>query len=458
MFTSIILGAGKSTRMKANKSKLLFNIAGKPVINHIISSLKTAKAKSNLCVINNNSPELKKLLDEEKVDYTYQSVLDGTAGAVKSALKKKHPFSSKILILCGDVPFITSASIKKLITKLKTADAVVGTIELDSPKGYGRIVRINNRFDCIVEDKETTAEQRLIREVNTGIIAIHEKILRKYIGQIKNNNQKKEYYLTDIIKILTANNKKVSTFKFKNELEVKGVNSKVDLVNLERQYLREKAEELLESGTLIRDPSKTDIRGQLRVSSNVEIDINCVFEDSVSIGENSTIGHNCYLNRCKIGRNVFIKPNTIIFGATIGDNSTVGPFARIRPGTTIKSYCNIGNFVEIKNSLIKENTKINHLSYVGDATIGKNVNIGAGAITCNYDGVNKHKTIVKDNSFIGSGSMLVAPVIIGKGSFIAAGSTITKDTSGSGHLTIARSKQMTIRNWKNRTTQKVKRK
>ncbi len=458
MFTSIILGAGKSTRMKANKSKLLFNIAGKPVINHIISSLKAAKAKSNLCVINNKSPELKKLLDDERVDYAYQSVLDGTAGAVKSALKKKHPFSSKILILCGDVPFITSASIKKLITKLKTADAVVGTIELESPKGYGRIVRINNRFDCIVEDKETTPEQRLIREVNTGIIAIHEKILRKYIGQIKNNNQKKEYYLTDIIKILTANDKKVSTFKFKNELEVKGVNSKVDLVNLERQYLREKAEELLESGTLIRDPSKTDIRGQLRVSSNVEIDINCVFEDSVSIGENSTIGHNCYLNRCKIGRNVFIKPNTIIFGATIGDNSTVGPFARIRPGTTIKSYCNIGNFVEIKNSLIKENTKINHLSYVGDATIGKNVNIGAGAITCNYDGVNKHKTIVKDNSFIGSGSMLVAPVIIGKGSFIAAGSTITKDTSGSGHLTIARSKQMTIRNWKNRTTQKVKRK
>ena len=458
MFTSIILGAGKSTRMKANKSKLLFNIAGKPVINHIISSLKAAKAKSNLCVINNKSPELKKLLDDERVDYTYQSILDGTAGAVKSALKKNHPFSSKILILCGDVPFISSASIKKLIAKLKTADAVVGTIELESPKGYGRIIRINNRFDCIVEDKETTPEQRLIREVNTGIIAIHEKVLRKYIGQIKNNNQKKEYYLTDIIKILTANHKKVSTFKFNSELEVKGVNSKVDLVNLERQYLREKAEELLESGTLIRDPSKTDIRGQLRVSSNVEIDINCVFEDSVSIGENSTIGHNCYLNRCKIGKNVFIKPNTIIFGATIGDNSTVGPFARIRPGTTIKPHCNIGNFVEIKNSLIKENTKINHLSYVGDATIGKNVNIGAGAITCNYDGVNKHKTIVKDNSFIGSGSMLVAPVIIGQGSFIAAGSTITKDTSGSGHLTIARSKQMTIRNWKNRTTQKVKRK
>ena len=250
----------------------------------------------------------------------------------------------------------------------------------------------------------------------------------------------------------------MTTFKFSNELEVRGVNSKVDLVNLEQQYLRHKAEQLLEKGTLIRDPSKTDIRGKLTVSKNVEIDINCVFEDDVSIGENSSIGYNCLLNRCKIGKNVNIKPNTIIFGATIGDNSTVGPFARIRPGTVIKKSCNIGNFVEIKNSTIGDGTKINHLSYVGDATLGKEVNIGAGAITCNYDGVNKHKTIVRDNSFIGSGSMLVAPVIIGKGSFIAAGSTITKDTSGSGHLTIARSKQMTIRNWTNRANRKTKKK
>jgi bifunctional UDP-N-acetylglucosamine pyrophosphorylase/glucosamine-1-phosphate N-acetyltransferase len=282
--------------------------------------------------------------------------------------------------------------------------------------------------------------------------------LREYISQIKNNNQKKEYYLTDIIKILIDNNKKVSTFKFTDELEVTGVNSKIDLVNLEQQYLRQKAENLLESGTLIRDPARTDIRGNLRVSKNVEIDINCVFEDDVSIGENSIIGHNCFLNRCKIGKNVYIKPNTIIFGATIGDNCTVGPFARIRPGTKILESCNIGNFVEIKNSLIGQGTKVNHLSYVGDATLGKNVNIGAGAITCNYDGVNKHKTIVKDNSFIGSGSMLVAPVIIGQGSFIAAGSTITKDTAGSGHLTIARSKQMTIRNWKSRTNKVAKKK
>ena len=458
MFTSVILGAGKSTRMKANKSKLLFNIAGKPVINHIIESLKDAKSKNNICVINKNSLGLKKILDEEKVDYVYQTVLNGTAGAVKAALKKKSAPSAKLLILCGDIPFIKSSSIKKIINKLKNFDAVVGTVELDSPSGYGRIIRQNNKFQSIVEEKETSQDQRQIREVNTGIIAINEKLLRAYISQITNNNVKKEYYLTDIIKLLVDNNKKVTTHKFSNNLEVTGVNSKTDLVRLEQQYLRKKAEDLLENGTLIRDPARTDIRGNLRVSKNVEIDINCVFEDDVSIGENSTIGHNCFLNRCKIGKNVFIKPNTIIFGASIGDGSTIGPFARIRPGTKIKSNCNIGNFVEIKNSIVGDGTKVNHLSYIGDANLGSNVNIGAGTITCNYDGVNKHKTIIKDNSFIGSGSMLVAPVIIGQGSFIAAGSTITKDTSGSGHLTIARSKQMTIKNWKTRTTKNSKKK
>ncbi len=358
MFISVILGAGKSTRMKANKSKLLFNIAGKPVINHIISSLKDAKAKNNLCVINKDSSDLKKILDQEKVSYVYQSVLNGTAGAVKAALMKKPVSNSKLLILCGDIPFITSSSIKKIINKLKKFDAVVGTVELENPRGYGRIIRYQNKFQSIVEEKETSQEQRQIREVNTGIIGINEKVLRKYITKIKNNNHKKEYYLTDIVKILIDNNMKVTTHKFSNNLEVTGVNSKIDLVNLEQQYLRNKAEDLLESGTLIRDPARTDIRGNLRVSKNVEIDINCVFEDEVTIGENSTIGHNCFLNRCKIGKNVFIKPNTIIFGASVGDGSTIGPFARIRPGTKIKSNCNIGNFVEIKNSIIGDGTKI----------------------------------------------------------------------------------------------------
>ncbi len=457
MFTSIILGAGRSTRMKANKSKLLFDIAGKPVINHIISSLKAAQTKKIICVINKNSSEIKKVLEAENVSSAVQRVINGTAGAVKAALATKISTNHNLLLLCGDIPFISSKSISKLVGKLSKADAVVGTVELDSPKGYGRIIRFKNKLTAIVEEKDTTLDQRQLKEVNTGIIAIKEKLLRKYITLIKNNNVKKEYYLTDIIKILIEEGHKVVTHKFDNEIEVTGVNSKVDLVRLERKFLQKKAESLLESGTLIRDPSRTYIRGNLKVKSNVEIDINCVFEDDVTIGENTTIGHNCFLNRCKIGKNVFIKPNTIVFGATIGDNCTVGPFARIRPGTKIKSSCNIGNFVEIKNSIIGEFTKVNHLSYIGDATLGKNINIGAGAITCNYDGINKHKTIIKDNSFIGSGSMLVAPVIIGAGSFIAAGSTITKDTDGAGDLTIARSKQMTIRNWKARTKQPKKR-
>ena len=290
----------------------------------------------------------------------------------------------------------------------------------------------------------------MIREVNTGVISIKNSVFKKHITEIKNNNAKKEYYLTDIIKILIDKDYKVNTNKFIDDLEVTGVNSKVDLVNLEKKYLLRKAERLLENGTLVRDPSKTEIRGDLRVKSNVEIDINCVFEDSVSIGDNTKIGHNCYFNRCRIGSNVHVKPNTIIFGSTIGNRCIVGPYARIRPGSILKNEVHVGNFVEVKNSSIGERTKVNHLSYIGDAKLGSDINIGAGTITCNYDGDKKHKTSIESNSFIGSGTRLVAPVKIAKGSYIAAGSTVTKDTPGGGSLTIARSKQVSIPKWRDR--------
>ena len=231
-----------------------------------------------------------------------------------------------------------------------------------------------------------------------------------------------------------------------------GINSKKDLVDLERKLLIKKANDLLNKGVLIRDVMRTDIKGDLKVQKDVEIDINCIFEDKVSIGSNTTIGHNCYLNRCKIGKNVHIKPNTIIFGATIGDNCIVGPYARIRPGTILKNDAQVGNFVEVKNSIIGNRTKINHLSYIGDAELGADINVGAGCITCNYDGEKKHKTIIEANSFIGSGTRLVAPVKVGKGSYIAAGSTVTKDTPGGGSLTIARSKQVSIPKWKSKAT------
>ena len=450
MFTTIILGAGKSTRMKADKSKLLFDIAGKPIITHIIDAVRKANCKEIICVVNKDSKELISLLKENKVNVAFQKNSNGTAGAAEAGSKIASSKNSKFLILCGDAPFISESSIKKMITKISKADACVGTVELDKPRGYGRILRKNNKISEIVEERDTTVEQRLIREVNTGVISIRKSIFTKFITQIKNNNAKKEYYLTDIIKILINKSYNVNTYKFNDELEVTGVNSKVDLVNLERKYLLKKAEKLLESGTLVRDPTKTDIRGELKVKKNVEIDINCVFEDQVTIGQNTRIGHNCYFNRCNIGSNVHIKPNTIVFGSSIGDNCIVGPYARIRPGTKLKNDVQVGNFVEVKNSVIGEGTKINHLSYIGDAKLGSDINIGAGTITCNYDGQKKHITSIESDSFIGSGTRLVAPVKVAKGSYIAAGSTVTRDTPGGGSLTIARSKQVSIPKWRTR--------
>ena len=339
-----------------------------------------------------------------------------------------------------------------MVSKLDNSDLCLGTYIQENPAGYGRIIRDNKKIVEIIEEKDASSKIKKVNEINTGIICINEGVLRKFIGKIKNNNKQKEYYLTDIIKLLSDNNYKISSYTIKNGLETMGINSKKDLVDLERKLLIKKANDLLNKGVLIRDVMRTDIKGDLKVQKDVEIDINCIFEDKVTIGSNTTIGHNCYLNRCKIGKNVHIKPNTIIFGATIGDNCIVGPYARIRPGTVLKNDAQVGNFVEVKNSTIGSRTKINHLSYIGDAELGADINVGAGTITCNYDGEKKYKTIIEANSFIGSGTRLVAPVKIGKGSYIAAGSTVTKDTPGGGSLTIARSKQISIPRWKSKAT------
>ncbi|SVC98290.1 uncharacterized protein METZ01_LOCUS351144, partial [marine metagenome] len=314
--------------------------------------------------------------------------------------------NNKILILCGDVPFISSKSLKEIIKKTNDNDICLGTTLLENPGGYGRIVRQNNNIIKIVEEKDASNKIKKINEVNTGILCIKEGVLRKYIQKIKNNNKQKEYYLTDLVSLLSESRQKITSFNISNELETMGINSKKDLVNLERKILIKKATRLLDKGVLIRDVLRTDIKGNLKVQKDVEIDINCIFEDNVSIGENTTIGHNCYLNRCKIGKNVNIKPNTIIFGATVGDNCIVGPYARIRPGTILKNHSNIGNFVEVKNSTIGNRTRVNHLSYIGDSILGNDINIGAGTITCNFDGENKYQTIIESNSFIGSGTRL----------------------------------------------------
>ena len=450
--TTIILAAGKSTRMLSLKSKILFKISAEPIIQHVYNAARKIKSNSIVCVLSNPPEELTKLIKENNIKSVLQKNPSGTADAVKSALKKiPSKRNNNILILCGDVPFISSQSLNIMIKKLSQSDICLGTFNQANPKGYGRVIRDGNKVIKIVEEKDASEKIKKVTEINTGIICIKEHVLRKYIGKINNNNKQKEFYLTDLIALLSDNNHKISTYSIKDELETMGINSKKDLVDLERKLLVKKATNLLNKGALIRDVQRTDIKGDLKVQKDVDIDINCIFEDKVTIGSNSTIGHNCYLNRCKIGKNVHIKPNTIIFGATIGDNCIVGPYARIRPGAVLKNNSQVGNFVEVKNSTIGSGTKINHLSYIGDATLGSNINVGAGCITCNYDGENKYKTVIESNSFIGSGTRLVAPVTVAKGSYIAAGSTVTKDTPGGGSLTIARSKQVSIPKWKNKT-------
>jgi len=449
--TTIILAAGKSTRMNSLKSKLSFKILGKPIIEHVVKIGCQISSKKIICVLNKPTETYEDILKKNNIVITYQKNPRGTAEAVQVALKaKQHEPNNTVLILYGDVPFISKKTLTSLISKTKRNDMCILTAVLNNPFGYGRIIRSNKKIVEIIEEKDANLEIKKINEINTGIICIKEEVLRKYLKLVKNKNKQREYYLTDLVSLLSNNKLKVASHRTRDILEITGINTKKDLILLEKKKMIEKANKLLKKGVLIRDINRIDIRGNLKTKTDVEIDINCVFEDEVSLGQNTIIGQNCYLNRCKIGNNVHIKPNTIIFGATIGDGCVIGPYARIRPGTVIKNNVQVGNFVEIKNSTIDEGTKINHLSYIGDAILGKDINIGAGMITCNFDGDKKDKTIIESGSFIGSGTELVAPIKIKKGSYVAAGSTLTKDTVGKGSLTIARSKQVTVKNWKNR--------
>ncbi len=449
--TTIILAAGKSTRMNSLQSKLLFKISGKPIIEHVTSTVHGIKSRETICVLNKSSNELISFAKKNNLKVVYQNKPKGTGDAVQTALnsKKKEP-KNIVMILCGDVPFVSKNTLLSIIKKTKTKDMCIATAKLDDPHGYGRILRKNNKIIGIIEEKDANSEIKKINEINTGIICVKEGVLRAYLKLIKNKNKQKEYYLTELASLLGKDKLEIASHKINDELEIMGINTKKDLVALEKKKMIEKANLLLKKGVLIHDVNRIDIRGNLKTKEDVEIDINCIFEDQVSLGKNTVIGHNCYLNRCKIGDNVHIKPNTIIFGSTIGNDCVIGPYARIRPGTVIKKNVQIGNFVEVKNSTIDDGTKINHLSYIGDAVLGKNINLGAGTITCNYDGEKKYKTVIESNSFIGSGTRLVAPIRIAKGSYIGAGSTLTKDTSGDGSLTIARSRQVTIKKWKKR--------
>lgn len=442
----VILAAGKGTRMFSNKPKVLHEVAGQPILQHVISCAKKLNADKIIVVVGYGSEQVKQAFRHENLVWVEQLEQLGTGHAAQQAL----PFlddDATTLILLGDVPLVDASICQELLAQSKQSLTLLSFTKTD-PTGYGRILRnVTNEVIAIVEHKDATAEQRTINEVNTGMMAMPNSYLNNWLERLQNNNAQNEYYLTDIIGFAVQDEIEVNAKLSKDEWSVTGINSKLDLAQIERIYQTRYAQVLLKQGVTLADPARIDVRGQLTVAKDVEIDVGCVFEGNVTLGEGVKIGAYCIIKEVIIAASTVIAPYTHIVEASIGENARIGPYARIRPGTVLQADTHVGNFVELKNAQVDIGSKINHLSYIGDATIGKQVNIGAGTITCNYDGANKFRTIIEDYAFIGSDSQLVAPVIIGAGATIAAGSTITKNAPA-GELSLSRGRQMTIKGWK----------
>ena len=446
MNTAIILAAGQGTRMKSQTAKVLHKVGSKCLLQHVVDAASDHVETINV-IIGHNSQSVKGAIKESNINWVLQEKQLGTGHAVQQAA----PFlndDSTCLILYGDVPLIQSNTIEKLLIKARTSGFSLLSVVLDDPSGYGRIIRdTNGLIQSIVEQKDASERQQNVKEINTGIMAIKGSLLKKYLNELKPNNAQGELYLTDIVESAVKDNVNIASFVCENASEVMGINDKKQLSQAERFYQVRQAEDFMSSGLTIMDPSRFDCRGGLTFGNDCTIDVNVVFEGDNVLGNNVLISPNCIIKDSKIGDNTSIFPNSIIENSIIGSNTTIGPFARIRPDTNIGDHSKVGNFVEIKKSTIKNNSKVSHLSYVGDSKIGDDVNIGAGVITCNYDGANKHQTEIKDGAFIGSNSQLVAPVSIGKNATIGAGSTITQNAPDN-KLTLSRNKQSTIDKWK----------
>ena len=441
----IILAAGKGTRMHSNKPKVLHEIGGKPILAHVINCAKALDPQKIIVVYGYGGEIVREAFAHENITWVNQAEQLGTGHAVQQAAAYLDA-NANTLIMLGDVPLVDVEACKALIEKANNQLAILSFNKAD-PTGYGRIVRDNHLVTAIVEHKDATDAQREITEVNTGIMAIPNAYLKDWLNRINNNNAQGEYYLTDIVAFAVQDKINVVAEITTDEWSVTGINSKVDLSQIERVYQIRIADELLKLGVTLHDPARLDLRGELKCGRDVEIDVNCVFEGKVTLGDNVKIGANCVIKNATIRAGTHVAPFTHIDDASVGENSRIGPFARLRPGTVLQSETHIGNFVELKNAQVDIGSKINHLSYVGDATIGKHVNVGAGTITCNYDGANKFRTIIEDGAFIGSDTQLIAPVTVGKGATIAAGSTISKDVPAGG-LTVCRAKeQKTYPSW-----------
>ncbi|PIP79392.1 MAG: UDP-N-acetylglucosamine diphosphorylase/glucosamine-1-phosphate N-acetyltransferase [Gammaproteobacteria bacterium CG22_combo_CG10-13_8_21_14_all_40_8] len=443
--SAIILAAGKGTRMCSDLPKVLHPIAGKPMLHHVLdSSLKLAKELH--VVYGHGAEQVKKETTEYHCHWHFQKEQLGTAHAVSQAIDAVDE-SSIALILYGDVPLIRSETLIELVDLVGEESIGLLSVVLDDPTGYGRIVRDDKDVVCaIVEQKDADATTLKINEVNTGIMALPALQLNQWLKQISNKNAQNEYYLTDIIDIAVKNGFIVKTLIAKDTFEVEGVNNRQQQARLERHQQMRLANELMRKGVTILDPARIDIRGTLECGRDVVIDVNVVFEGNCILGDGVYIGPNCVIHQSQIDAGSKIQANCVIDQSKLGKMTTIGPFARLRPGTQLDEAVHVGNFVEIKKSHLGEGTKVGHLSYLGDATIGKDVNVGAGTITCNYDGVNKHQTIIEDRVFVGSDTQLVAPVTIHQDVTIGAGTTVTADVEANS-LVISRVKQRQIAHW-----------
>jgi len=449
MLDIVVLAAGKGTRMKSDLPKVLHPIAGKPMLAHVLERARELEQENTqLHIISGHgSHQVEAMFAAADVSFVLQSEQLGTGHAVQQALPKLRA-DATVLILYGDVPLISTQTLKQLDDCVSARSMGLLTVDLGDPQGYGRIIRnTGGQVEAIVEQKDATTEQLEITEVNTGVMAVSGADLLTWLPNLNNDNAQAEYYLTDVIAMAVAAGKTVVTVQPRDEMEVLGVNNRQQQAQLERFYQRAQAERLMQEGVTLMDPARFDCRGELLVGNDVEIDINCVFSGRVEIGNNVKIGPNCVISDSCIGDNTIIKANSILEEAIVAESCDIGPFARLRPGSRLANKAKVGNFVETKKALIGEGSKVNHLTYIGDAEIGAAVNVGAGTITCNYDGVNKSKTTIGDGAFIGSNTSLVAPVNIGAGATVGAGSTISAEVADD-YLAVARAKQRNIKGWK----------
>ncbi len=443
----IILAAGEGSRMRSRLPKVLHPLAGKPLLGHVIDAARALEPARIHVVHGHLGERVRAHFAGDALEWVEQAEQLGTGHAVQQVMPA-IPSAATVLVLYGDVPLIRPATLRRLLEQVETQGLAIVTADIDRPTGYGRIIRDGRRrIMRIAEEKDASDEERRISEINTGILAAHAALLSRCLERLDNRNAQHEYYLTDVIALAVADGITPGSTAPEAADEILGINTRAQLAALERVWQGREAARLMQGGATLQDPARIDIRGELTTGIDVTIDINVVFEGRVVIGNDVSIGPNCVIRDARIGDGTRIEANSVIDHADIGPDCRIGPFARVRPETTLDAEVHVGNFVEIKKSNVGRRSKINHLSYIGDTTVGSGVNIGAGTITCNYDGANKHRTEIGDGAFIGSDTQLVAPVTVGAGATIGAGSTITRDAPAD-ELTLSRAPQQTRKGWK----------